>query len=339
MNKGNDSREKYEIQTKRLINEKKITEVVKRKKTIEIIKRLGGEFGDSPFGVHSLFDIEKVFMGVQPGDYISFGEQRAQIFESILKGLGAINSDFHYTKRPAKGNVGEPHLTNEHKIEIKENKEKILKHFPDAEFGGENEVLFLYYNEKLIKQQEESYGITNLVEKVFNIREFLDIIAHAPRLTPTPRSIDAHILLGLYFSFPPCCIRNFPLTIGNYRHFLPEKYEMYIEHAPCLPDCKLSILNARLNRLAFKISGLDVGVLRDDARKFFKGVLNFQAVGVPKDEFIRLADKYNATMITKAGEYRFIHETRKSLTEMCYEVNGIPGVSNINTNTVLDEVR
>lgn len=290
---------------------------------------------EAALDTNAAFDLAKVFMGAQPGDYMSFGKKRAEQFKSLLDNLASLNNEFQYRQRPVKWNQGKRYLEDGHRREIKQSREIIIKHYPDLEFEGDDDVLFTYYNKELIKQKEETFEIENLVDNVFHIREFLDIIAHAPILTPTRKLVEAHTLFGYYFSFPPCCIWDFPRSVQEYRHYLEEKYQIYLEHVPCTPECPLSINHSELNKLAFEITGLNLDSLIKEERRHFKGHLFFRASGSLFERMTKVADKYNGELSEHCGRYTFTIRNRDNLTKAYYEVNAISGIRNLNTNTVI----
>ncbi len=316
--------------------------IEKEKKWIKYIRLMNGVTSikqlEKTLDTHSVFDLAKVFIGAQPGDYISFGEKQAENFEFLLKDLERANTEFCYKKRLARGESKEPYLDFIHKKEIKENKEKILKHFSDTKFGKEDDVLFIYFNKKLIQQQEKTYEIKNLIDKVFNIKEFLEIIGNAPILTPTEKVIEAHYLFGYYFSFPPCCIERYRRTIKTYRHFLSEDNEMYIEHVPCYPECALSLHSIKLMKKAFEITGLNTEELRKSTREHFKGYLFFRNTETNPLIFRDLAEEYQVEMHGQGGRYVLITKSRKILSKLAYKVSDMPNVKNLHTNTVIDSI-
>jgi len=316
--------------------------IEKEKKWIKYMKLMQGVTSikklEKILDTHSVFDLAKVFIGAQSGDYISFGKKQAENFEFLLRNLEKANIEFCYKKRLAKEKFREPYLDYFHEKEIIKNKERILKHFSGTKFGKEDDVLFIYFNKKLIKQQETTYKIKNLVDKVFNIKEFLDIIGNASILTPTEKVIEAHYLFGYYFSFPPCCIERYRRTIKTYRHFLSEDNEMYIEHVPCYPECSLSLHSIKLMKKAFEITGLNINELRAYSREHFRGYLFFINIETNPLRFRDLAKKYQAEMHGQRGRYVFITKSRATLSKLTYIINDMPSIKNLSTNTVIDPI-
>jgi len=298
---------------------------------IAVIRRL-----EDSLGTHRAFDLAKVYTGTQPGDFILLNGKPAEIFEHIIAALKSMNPQFDYRTRPQYVKDGFSVLSERHQKELEEHIALVKRAYPDMELKrGDDYVVFLYYNLPTIQQQEQSYAYAqNLVERVAAINEFCDVIDYGSALTSTKELIKAHVLIGTFFGFPPCCTKSYPTRVRRRRDFLAAEYEAFIEFEPCRPDCENAVEVAKLYRKVAECVDLDIEMLRELERDHFKGVLFLKGEDLhPKVE--ELAKRHKIQYEGRDGHYVLRFETRGSLTNVYHELREWNGVS-ITANTVLE---